>query len=89
MARMPVLTIRNLDEPTKAALRLRAARHGVSMEEEARRILRAAVGRDDGTKPMGDRLMALFEQARESSADDGFELPIPRRQAPRKPPRFE
>jgi plasmid stability protein len=86
---MSVLTIRNIDEPTKAALRLRAARHGVSMEEEARRILRSAVGREDVTKPMGDRLMALFEPVRESGAVDGFELPIPRRQAPRKPPRFE
>jgi plasmid stability protein len=86
---MSVLTIRNIDEPTKAALRLRAARHGVSMEEEARRILRSAVGREDAAKPMGDRLMALFEPVRESNADDGFELPIPRRQAPRKAPRFE
>ena len=37
------LTIRNLDDATKAQLRLQAARHGRSMEEEARTILREAV----------------------------------------------
>lgn len=37
---MASLTIRNLDDATKAQLRLQAARHGHSMEEEARRILR-------------------------------------------------
>jgi phosphopantothenoylcysteine decarboxylase/phosphopantothenate--cysteine ligase len=36
---MATLTIRNLDEATKARLRLQAAAHGVSMEEEVRRIL--------------------------------------------------
>ncbi|TPK75540.1 hypothetical protein FKO01_21660 [Mesorhizobium sp. B2-3-3] len=36
---MGVLTIRNLDEELKQKLRERAARHGVSMEQEARRLL--------------------------------------------------
>ena len=40
---MATLTIRNLDEHTKAQLRVQAARHGRSMEEEARTILRAAI----------------------------------------------
>ena len=40
---MATLTIRNLDDSTKAQLRLQAARHGRSMEEEARAILRQAV----------------------------------------------
>jgi plasmid stability protein len=44
--RMAMLTIRNLDDSLKAELRLSAARHGCSMEEEARRILRRAL-----TKP--------------------------------------
>lgn len=39
---MASLTIRNLDESLKTDLRLRAARHGCSMEEEARQILRQA-----------------------------------------------
>ncbi len=36
---MATLTIRNLDEDVKRALRRRAADHGVSMEQEARTIL--------------------------------------------------
>ena len=40
---MASLTIRNLDDTIKAQLRLQAARHGRSMEEEARTILRQAV----------------------------------------------
>jgi antitoxin FitA len=40
---MANLNIRRLDEATHAKLRLRAARNGRSMEEEARRILRNAV----------------------------------------------
>jgi len=40
---MATLTISNLDKRTKAQLRLQAARHGRSMEEEARAILRQAV----------------------------------------------
>ncbi|PHR23465.1 MAG: plasmid stabilization protein [Hoeflea sp.] len=40
---MATLTIRNLDDEVKQALRERAARHGVSMEEEARVLLRQLV----------------------------------------------
>lgn len=39
---MATLTIRNLDDRVKQALREQAARHGVSMEEEVRRILTGA-----------------------------------------------
>jgi len=45
---MAVLTIRNIDEDVKSRLRIRAATHGHSMEEEARAILRRAVGGADG-----------------------------------------
>jgi plasmid stability protein len=37
------MTIRNLDEQVKARLRVQAALHGRSMEDEARDILRAAL----------------------------------------------
>lgn len=37
---MATLTIRNLDDEIKRALRRRAADHGVSMEQEVRTILR-------------------------------------------------
>ena len=40
---MPNLNIRRLDPETHTKLRVRAARNGRSMEEEARQILRAAV----------------------------------------------
>jgi plasmid stability protein len=40
---MATMTIRNIDEGLKARLRVRAATHGKSMEDEARDILRAAL----------------------------------------------
>jgi len=40
---MATLTIRKLDEDTKAQLRMRAAHHGRSMEAEVREILRSAI----------------------------------------------
>lgn len=40
---MAVMTIRNIDDATKARLRVRAAMHGKSMEDEARDILRSAL----------------------------------------------
>ena len=41
---MGTLTIRNLDDSLKERLRVRAAVNGHSMEEEARLILRYAIG---------------------------------------------
>lgn len=40
---MTSMTIRNIEPQLKSRLRLRAAEHGHSMEEEARDILRAAL----------------------------------------------
>jgi antitoxin FitA len=40
---MAVMTIRNIDDAIKKRLRLRAAMHGRSMEDEAREILRDAL----------------------------------------------
>lgn len=76
---MAVLTIRNVDAPTKTALRVRAAQRGVSMEEEARRILREALSDANDTRPMGQRLRQRFAAV----ADARFALPA--RQAPRAP----
>ena len=44
---MASITIRQLDEGLKRQLRLRAARNGRSMEDEARTILRTAAALDD------------------------------------------
>jgi len=49
---MAMLTIRNLDAGVKERLRVRAARHGRSMEAEARSILsEAVVGNRDQPEP--------------------------------------
>ena len=46
-----VLTIRNVDPSLKEKLRLRAARHGRSMEAELRNILRRTLATDDAREP--------------------------------------
>jgi len=80
---MAALTIRNMDEAIKQSLRIRAAQHGVSMEEEARRILRDALVRVSQSQPLGQRLKERFADV----ADAAFELPA--RQMPRTPPNWD
>jgi plasmid stability protein len=73
---MASLTIRNLDAATKAQLRLQAARHGRSMEEEARTILRQAVEQppQEAAGPgLGSRIQAHF------AALGGVDLELPAR----------
>jgi len=57
---MATLMIRNLDETTKANIRLQAARHGISMEEEARQLLRKAVNPAVPSEGLGTRLQRRF-----------------------------
>lgn len=80
---MAILTIRNVDDAIKQALRMRAAQHGVSMEEEARRILREALVRVSQPQPLGQRLKQRFAEV----ADADFELPT--RQISRTPPNWD
>jgi plasmid stability protein len=80
---MATLTIRQLDERTKARLRVRAAHHGRSMEEEAREILRAALTR---ARPEKNNLAEAIRQR--FAALGGVELEIPKRDAIREPPDF-
>lgn len=55
---MATLTIRNVDDATKRLLRIRAAQHGVSMEEEARRILRQELSCASSSQfPFGQHLL--------------------------------
>jgi plasmid stability protein len=77
---MAALTIRNIDEAIKQSLRIRAAKHGVSMEEEARRILRHALQQASSQQSLGQRLKQRFAEV----ADADFELPS--RQVSRTPP---
>ncbi len=81
---MASITIRNLDDDVKTRLRMRAAGHGRSMEEEARLILGEAVEREAASaKGLGTALHELFKPF------GGVELDIPPREPPREPPRFE
>ncbi len=57
---MTSLTIRNLDDATKQRLRIQAARHGVSMEEEVRRILKQALRPAAAPSGLGTRLRDRF-----------------------------
>ena len=78
---MASLTIRNIDDALKERLRVRAASHGHSMEEEARTILRWAVG-----GVTGDGLWALSRQL--FSGEDGIDLTLPDRGDDRDIPSF-
>lgn len=78
---MATLTIRNLDDDVKASLRVRAARHGRSMEEEARQLLRQVLLQPSAG--LGSRV------ARRFAAAGGVELPPVRRSAPRTAPASE
>ncbi|SFT43261.1 hypothetical protein [Mesorhizobium sp. YR577] len=58
---MAQLLVRQLDDDVKQRLQERAAKHGVSMEEEVRMILRATVLKDDGQEfGLGTRIAELF-----------------------------
>ena len=58
---MGQLIVRQIDDDTKMRLKKRAARHGISMEEEIRTILQNAVLKDDGRRTgLGSEIAALF-----------------------------
>ncbi len=58
---MAQLVVRNLEEGVKARLRRRANRHGHSMEQEVRDILRNAAKAEEGAAvALGSRLRARF-----------------------------
>jgi plasmid stability protein len=80
---MATLTIRQLDEKTKTRLRVRAAHHGRSMEEEAREILRSAL---TAASPVKGNLAEAIH--RRFAALGGQELELPRRDPMRQAPEF-
>jgi antitoxin FitA len=58
---MAQIVVRNIEDSVKARLKRRAARHGRSMEEEVRTILRDAVKRDErSTEGLGTRIANRF-----------------------------
>lgn len=83
---MATMTIRNLDDDVKARLRVRAAQHGRSMEEEARSILRAALVTESKPAATGAALVADIRALVEPFG--GIELELPPRTSMREPPDF-
>lgn len=82
---MASMTIRNLDDDVKARLRVQAAQHGRSMEEEARSLLRDALS----AKPMAGSGAAWVADIRALVEPfGGIELELPPREPAREPPDF-
>ncbi len=78
---MASMTIRNLDDGLKRRLRVRAAEHGKSMEEEAREILRAELSQGDAElHSLSRRIHQRFAEA------GGVDLQLPEREPVRQPP---
>jgi antitoxin FitA len=71
--------VRNLDEDVKRRLRVRAARHGRSMEAEVRAILEESVREQDN---FAGALMETF------GGLGGVELEVPARTAQARPMEF-
>ena len=80
---MASITIRHLDGGIKRRLRVRAAEHGRSMEEEACEILSQVVGE---TTPVSNLAAAIRSRF---AALGGVDLDIPARDAMRAPPNFD
>ena len=80
---MASITIRNLDDDVKARLRVRAAENHRSMEEEARLILRDAVGRKPSTENLAEAIRARIAPL------GGVDLELPPREPGREPPTFD
>ncbi|MGH8140700.1 MAG: FitA-like ribbon-helix-helix domain-containing protein [Steroidobacteraceae bacterium] len=81
---MASMTIRDIDEKLKARLRVQAAKHGRSMEEEARDILKSALST---ARSRTTSLVKSIRRRLESSG--GADLEIPPREPMRDPPKFE
>jgi plasmid stability protein len=81
---MAQLLVRNIDDSVKSRLRRRAARHGHSMEEEVRDILRDAVKNEESTAGgLGTRISARFRKI-------GLKKELPELRGHKiKPPTFE
>jgi plasmid stability protein len=80
---MATMTISNMDEQLKTRLRINAAMHGRSMEEEARDILRSTLS----LEPVSGQSLVESIRARLEPLG-GVELEIPPREAIRTPVDF-
>jgi len=82
-ANMAALTIRNLDDDVKNRLRVLAAQHGCSMEQEVREILLRAVLPKRNQPAFAQRIQKHFASLELDV------LPIPERRVARTPPSME
>jgi antitoxin FitA len=82
MVALSAMSIRNLDDRVKERLRVRAARHGRSMEAEARAILADAVAEPDEAPGLFQALMDRFGEL------GGVELELPPRATPARAAQF-
>lgn len=81
---MASITIRNLDDDLKSRLRVQAAVHGRSMEDEARDILRCALNVEPGASAnLADAIHARFAPL------GGWDFEVPPREPMREPPTFD
>ena len=80
---MASITIRNLDDALKKRLRIRAAEHNRSMEDEVREILRTALSvQDQPPRNLADAIIERF------SPLGGVDLPPVAREPVREAPAF-
>lgn len=84
---MPSLTIRNIPEEVRRALRVRAARHGRSTEAEVRDIL-AHAAKPEGRVKLGSLLASIGREAGLTPAEIGVFGKL-RDKTPARPMRFE
>lgn len=76
---MASLSVRKLDRNVYERLRMRAAKHGISMEEEARRILCQAVG-------VPEKLTDVFKK--HFGVENGIDLDLLNQRQPHNPMDF-
>lgn len=81
---MSSLTVNNIDEDVAARLRERAAAHGVSVSDEVRAILAAALKPTVASPAkLGSAMVERFRRA------GGADIDLPERDLMGEPPRFE
>jgi plasmid stability protein len=81
---MSSITVRKIDEGLKKALRVRAAKHGRSMEDEVRTILRAALATEEAAEhDLGTAIRRRFARFGDLKLE-----PLPR-DTTREPPTFD
>jgi len=85
--KMAMLTVRNVSDEVRRALRVRAAQHGQSMEAEVREILESVVS-PQGRVKLGTLLANMGRQAKLTDKEFAVFAQV-RDKTPPRPVRFE